>query len=570
MSNTTFDQLGLPADLVAALSAQRITEPFAIQALALPDALDGRDILGRAPTGSGKTLAFGLPALARLAATGKASKRRPKALILSPTRELAEQIHRELGPLAGSVKRRVTSVYGGAAVGRQISALAKGVDLLVATPGRLLDLIDQGEVALDQVEVAVVDEADRMADMGFLPDVRRLLDQTRPDRQTLLFSATLDGDVQALTDRYQRDPALHEIGDPEPDLSAVDHRFIRIAKTKRIDLAADLIDTAGSTVVFVRTRHGVDRLARQLRERGVKAGYIHGGRSQSQRSRALALFTDGKVDALVATDVAARGIHVDGVACVLHYDPPAETKDYVHRSGRTARAGAAGTVISLLDPSQVKASQAMQIELGIEADLEEPPEVTPRQKTGVERPTERRNGRGKSGTASTRKSSRSSSKRGEGSRVRADRASSDPSSTSDGTKSGPTGRGGARSDGSKRSGTKPGQKRRGPTSGGPKSGGPKSGGPKRRSRSTVSAGDERRRGRPAGGEQPSAESSPSHRAGKPGRSGKPAGPGKAKAKPKAKRSATGARATKRTGRSRPPNRKGKFGAKGRRSGSSGS
>ncbi|MEL6985873.1 MAG: DEAD/DEAH box helicase, partial [Actinomycetota bacterium] len=241
MSLTTFDQLGLPAAMVAALSAQRITEPFAIQALTLPDSVAGEDILGRAPTGSGKTLAFGLPALARLAATDKAIKRRPRGLILSPTRELADQIQRELAPLATSVDRRVAAVYGGASIGPQIKALGKGVDLLVACPGRLLDLIDQGQVALDQVEIAVVDEADRMADMGFLPDVRRILDMTMDDRQTLLFSATLDGDVKTLTDRYQHDPALHEIGDPEPDLSTMEHRFLKVRRPDRMDHAADVV-----------------------------------------------------------------------------------------------------------------------------------------------------------------------------------------------------------------------------------------------------------------------------------------------------------------------------------------
>ena len=378
MTGTSFADLGVPSDLVEVLDQRRITAPFEIQASTIPDALAGRDILGRAPTGSGKTLAFGLPALVRLAAAHRAAKRRPRGLILSPTRELAEQISRELEPLAAAVGRRVLAVYGGTGLGRQISALAKGVDLLVACPGRLLDLIEQGQVRLDEVELAVVDEADRMADMGFLPDVRRLLDQTGDERQTLLFSATLDDEVQVLIDRYQRDPALHQIGEVEPDLSLVDHRFIKVKKADRVWLAADLIQDGGPTIVFVRTRHGVDRLARQLRQEGIKAGYIHGGRTQSQRDRALQVFTEGKVDALVATDVAARGIHVDGVACVIHYDPPAEDKDYVHRSGRTARAGAGGTVISFLDPPQVRESDKMQRRLGLEAEVESPPARQPR------------------------------------------------------------------------------------------------------------------------------------------------------------------------------------------------
>ena len=375
MSHVSFAELGLPSELVDVLSRKLITEPFDIQALAIPDALVGKDILGRAPTGSGTTLAFGLPMLARLE---KGSKKQPRGLILSPTRELAEQICRELEPLAAAMDRNVLAVYGGTGLDRQIKALRRGVDVLVACPGRLLDLIQQRAVQLDEVDIVVVDEADRMADMGFLPDVRKLLDQTSDVRQTVLFSATLDGDVKVLTDKYQEDPVIHEVGEAEPDLSTMQHRFIKVQKSDRIWLSADVIADAGPTVVFCRTRHGVDRLARQLKAEGIKAGYIHGGRSQSQRDRALKVFVDGKVDALVATDVAARGIHVDGVACVIHYDPPAEIKDYVHRSGRTARAGAAGVVVSFLDGPQVKESQKMQRKLGLDAELEGLPERQPR------------------------------------------------------------------------------------------------------------------------------------------------------------------------------------------------
>ncbi|MGI9595366.1 MAG: DEAD/DEAH box helicase [Acidimicrobiales bacterium] len=375
MSQTTFAELGLPSELVEVLDRKLIKEPFEIQSLAIPDAMVGQDILGRAPTGSGKTLAFGLPMLARLE---RGTKKLPRGLVLSPTRELAEQICRELEPLAAAMDRQVLAVYGGVGLDRQIRALRKGVDVLVACPGRLIDLINQKAVRLDDVDIVVVDEADRMADMGFLPDVRRLLDQTNDDRQTLLFSATLDKDVQVLIDKYQDDPAVHQVGEVEPDLSIVDHRFIKVKKTDRVWLAADLIADAGPTVIFVRTRHGVDRLARQLKKEGIKAGYIHGGRSQSQRDRALQVFTQGKVDALVATDVAARGIHVDGVACVIHYDPPADIKDYVHRSGRTARAGAEGTVVSFLDGPQVKESQKMQQKLALEGDIEPVPARQPR------------------------------------------------------------------------------------------------------------------------------------------------------------------------------------------------
>lgn len=371
----TFADLGVPAPLVSALDRMRIREPFEIQELTLPDAVAGRDVLGRAPTGSGKTLAFGLAALTRLADTdSRGSRHRPAALILSPTRELAEQICRELEPLAREIDRSVLAVYGGKGLERQITGLRKGVDVLVACPGRLLDLMGQGYVDLSAVSVAVVDEADRMADMGFLPDVRRILDETPDNRQTLLFSATLDNDVRVLIDSYQRDPVEHAVADLEPDLTTMSHRFIKIDKRQRAWLAADLITDLGSTVVFVRTRHGVDRLVRQLGRVGVRSVNLHGGRSQSQRDRALATFSKGKSQALVATDVAARGIHVDGVACVIHYDPPAEVKDYVHRSGRTARAGAEGVVVSFLAPDQVKPSLAMQKTLGVEGTMEDTPE----------------------------------------------------------------------------------------------------------------------------------------------------------------------------------------------------
>ena len=370
-TETAFSRLGVPEPLSAALKAMRFTEPFEIQALTIPDALAGHDILGRAPTGSGKTLSFGVPVLARIST---AAAGRPTGLILAPTRELAEQIRRELDPLAKSVDRTTLAVYGGKGLGQQLKALSKGVDVLVACPGRLIDLVNQGAVDLGDVEVAVVDEADRMADMGFLPDVRKILDMTPESRQTVLYSATLDKEVQVLIDKYQTDPLEFSVAELEPDMSLLTHRFIRVPKKERIWLAADLITELGTSIVFVRTRHGVDRLARQLQRNGVKAAYIHDGRSQSQRDRALSLFTSGKVQALVATDVAARGIHVDGVECVVHYDPPAEYKDYVHRSGRTARAGASGVVVSLLDKPQVAESQKMQLKLGIEADIEPMPE----------------------------------------------------------------------------------------------------------------------------------------------------------------------------------------------------
>jgi superfamily II DNA/RNA helicase len=372
----TFESLGVPRELVAVLGRQGIVAPFEVQAATIPDALAGRDVLGRAPTGSGKTLAFGLPLLARL---GRGERRRPRGLILSPTRELAEQIRRDLHPLALAAGRTIAAVYGGTGFRDQVSALRRGTDVLVACPGRLQDLIEQGEVTLDRVDRVVVDEADRMADMGFLPAVRQLLDRTADDRQTVMFSATLDREVQVLTDRYQRDPVTHHVGEVEPDLSSVTHRFILAGRQAKVELAADLIEDCGPTMVFCRTRHGVDRVARQLKRAGVKTGWMHGGRSQSQRDAALDAFAAGRVRALVATDVAARGIHVDGVSCVIHFDPPADRKDYVHRSGRTARAGAGGVVISVVHDDQRTAVTRLQREVGLPTGGFEPqPELRPR------------------------------------------------------------------------------------------------------------------------------------------------------------------------------------------------
>ena len=362
--STSFADLGVPTDLVAALSARGITEPFPIQAAAIPDALAGRDICGRAPTGSGKTVAFGIPLAALVQ---HAEPHRPRALVLAPTRELAEQIQRELKPLLAARFRRVVSVYGGVGYGPQRKALRKGVDVLVACPGRLADLVGQGDVDLRDVDIVVIDEADRMADMGFLPEVRRLLDATSRDRQTVLFSATLDGDVAVLTRNYQRDPARHEVGSVEPDMTTARHEFWDVEKPQRITRTAEAISDAGSTIVFTRTRRTADRVARQLSAEGVTAGAIHGGRSQGQRDRALRSFANGNVRALVATDVAARGIHVDDVACVVHFDLPEDAKTYLHRSGRTARAGASGIVVSMVGREDASAARQLKRGLGIEA-----------------------------------------------------------------------------------------------------------------------------------------------------------------------------------------------------------
>ena len=289
---SSFRALGVPDELAAVLERAGISTPFDIQVAAIPDALAGRDVLARAPTGSGKTLAFGLPLVAQV---GRGTSRRPRALILSPTRELAEQIRRELEPLATANGRNVLAVYGGVGMNPQRSALQRGVDILVACPGRLTDLIEQGCVSLGDVDQVVIDETDRMADMGFLPTVRKLLDMTAKRRQTQLYSATLDNDVKVLIDRYQHKPVRHQVGETEPDLSNVSHRFIEADRPQKLALSADLIEDAGPTVVFCRTRHGADRVAKQLKRVGIKAAPIHGGRSQGQRTRALEAFADGKV-----------------------------------------------------------------------------------------------------------------------------------------------------------------------------------------------------------------------------------------------------------------------------------
>jgi len=355
----TFADLGVPARLCDRLNELGIAEPFPVQAATLPDALAGRDICGKAPTGSGKTIAFGLPLLARIE---KATPRRPKGLVLVPTRELASQVQDQLEALCWGTKTEVLAVYGGAGMGSQMKALSRGVEVVVATPGRLKDLLERGSLRLDDVNIVVIDEADRMADMGFLPEVRRLLDMTNKQRQTMLFSATLDGDVDVLIRNYQTNPAHHEAVSIE-QRGEVTHRFWAVSHADRIQVATAIVERSWPAIVFSRTRHGAERLSKQLNKAGVRSEAIHGDRSQSQRERALGAFGRGDVHVLVATDVAARGIHVDGVACVLQFDPPATDKDYVHRSGRTGRAGEPGTVITLVSPEKEKDVRKMQREL---------------------------------------------------------------------------------------------------------------------------------------------------------------------------------------------------------------
>ncbi len=365
---SSFSDLGVHPAVVEALASQGIETPFEIQQATIPDGLSGRDILGRAPTGSGKTLAFGIPIASTIE---KAEKSRPLALILAPTRELATQIADELDPLMRARKRWAVAVYGGASYNKQVQQIRRGADVLVATPGRLEDMIQQGDVSLGAVKWVVLDEADRMADMGFLPPVRRILDKCHPKRQTTLFSATLDGDVAVLSREYQKNPVRHEIGPAEPDIKSMTHLFWNVERPERVEIAARTITRLYPSIVFVRTRHGADRVAKQLSRAGVDAVAIHGNRSQGQRERALASFANGKAQALVATDVAARGVHIDGVESVIHFDPPEDHKTYIHRSGRTARAGATGIVISFIGKAQRTASKKMQKAAGISSEFED-------------------------------------------------------------------------------------------------------------------------------------------------------------------------------------------------------
>ncbi len=367
--SSNFADLGTPNDLVRALSARGIDTPFPVQELTLADGLAGRDVSGRAPTGSGKTLAFGIPLAVRLS---HAKPRRPLGLVLVPTRELAAQVAGELEWIGGPRKLRVATVYGGVGYGPQRKALKRGVDVLVACPGRLGDLVGTKDVVLDSVEMVVLDEADRMADMGFLPEVRKLLDLTPSTRQTLLFSATLDGAIDTLVQRYQRDPVRHQVADnPDHALNAT-HYFWKAEGDDRIRIISDVARAAGTTIVFCRTKRNADRVTKRLDQTGLSTATIHGGRSQGQRERALRDFTDGRVEALVATDVAARGIHIDSVACVVHYDPPADTKDYTHRSGRTARAGSTGIVVSLVSKGQHREVSRLQRALKLPSGIDPP------------------------------------------------------------------------------------------------------------------------------------------------------------------------------------------------------
>ncbi|GAA1963493.1 DEAD/DEAH box helicase [Amycolatopsis minnesotensis] len=352
--NTSFAALGVPAELVTVLAEHGVDAPFPIQAATLPHSLAGRDVLGRGRTGSGKTYAFVLPLLARLAERPvKRRASRPRALILAPTRELASQIDAAITPLAKALSLRSTTIFGGVSANPQISAVRGGVDIVVACPGRLEDLTSSGDVRLDDIEITVLDEADHMADLGFLPVVRRLLDRTPRDSQRMLFSATLDAGVDVLVKRYLTDPVTHSVDSARSPVSTMKHHVLHVVEGERLEVLAQLASAPGRSVVFTRTKHRAKSLAKQLVKSGVPAVELHGNLGQNARTRNLGAFSDGSATTLVATDIAARGIHVDDVARVIHADPPVEHKAYLHRSGRTARAGAEGTVITLMTDAQI-------------------------------------------------------------------------------------------------------------------------------------------------------------------------------------------------------------------------
>ena len=375
----TFDSLGVAEELTKALADQGITTAFPIQSLTIADALAGRDVCGKAKTGSGKTLAFGLPLLQRSAASIAASGAdrhggqpgRPLALVMLPTRELAVQVYDVIEPLAATLGLRAVAVYGGADIERQVAKLRKGVDVIIATPGRLIDLGDRGELTVADVETLVLDEADRMADMGFMPQVEWVLRRLERPHQTLLFSATLDGAVDRLVTRYLNDPVFHEVASSTQTVAAMEHRFLQIHQMDKVKVAVAICNAQEKSLIFVRTKRGADKLVEQLEREGLRAAAIHGDLRQANRERALADFGSGKLPVLVATDVAARGLHIEGVDVVIHYDPPEDHKAYLHRSGRTARAGRAGVVVTLVLWNQVVEAEVIQRRLGLRIPIVE-------------------------------------------------------------------------------------------------------------------------------------------------------------------------------------------------------
>ncbi|GAA3799133.1 DEAD/DEAH box helicase [Streptomyces coacervatus] len=360
----SFADLAMPAPLLAALGHEGVTVPFPIQAATLPNSLAGRDVLGRGRTGSGKTLAFGLPVLARTAGR-RAEPRQPLALVLVPTRELAQQVTDALTPYARAVRLRLSTVVGGMSIGRQAHALRAGAEVVVATPGRLKDLIDRGDCRLGDVAVTVLDEADQMTDMGFMPQVTALLDHVRPGGQRMLFSATLDRNVDRLVRRYLTDPVVHSVDPSAGAVTTMEHHVLHVQEADKHRTTTEIAARDDRVIMFLDTKHAVDRLTEHLLASGVRAAALHGGRSQPQRTRTLAQFKDGQVTVLVATNVAARGIHVDDLDLVVNVDPPGDHKDYLHRGGRTARAGASGSVVTLVTPRQRRGMARLMASAGI-------------------------------------------------------------------------------------------------------------------------------------------------------------------------------------------------------------
>jgi superfamily II DNA/RNA helicase len=361
----SFDELGINPALSKALARQGITSPFPIQTATLPDAVSGLDVLGRGQTGSGKTLAFGLAMLTRLAER-RAKPHKPLGLILAPTRELAMQIQDSLAPLMSAVNLRSRLIAGGMPYGKQIDALRSGVPILIATPGRLMDLMERGDVDLCSTEMVVLDEADQMADMGFLPAMKTILDTVKPGGQRLLFSATLDKDVNRLVRTYLNDPVEHSVDTGQASVTTMDHHVLVVHPEDRDVIIAQIAAREGRTIIFTRTKHGADKLAAKLAGQGVPVGVLHGGKTQAVRTRTLKEFKDGAIRTLVATNVAARGIHVDGISLVVHFDAPTDPKDYLHRAGRTARAGESGTVVTMTAPRQQRTVKHMTDRCGVQ------------------------------------------------------------------------------------------------------------------------------------------------------------------------------------------------------------
>ncbi len=363
---TSFTALGVSGEIVEVLTGRGILEPFPVQVMTIPDAMAGRDVCGKAQTGSGKTLAFGIPMIER---TVKSRPKYPRSLVLVPTRELCRQVSEELSPLAEAQGLSLVSVYGGAPMGAQIDKIKNGADIVVATPGRLIDLVDRKVVSVESVECAVLDEADQMADMGFLPQVHAIMREIQGTPQVMLFSATLDGAVRSLVNAYLSDPVRHEVETSGDIVDEQTHRFVAVHYMDKAKVAATIIGSVDRTLIFVGTKRNADRVTSQLRDEGVKARAIHGDKRQSERERALADFMDGRLPALVATNVAARGLHIDDVDIVMHYDPPQDYKSFVHRSGRTARAGETGLVVSLVEWDQVEDVERLQRASGLNYEI---------------------------------------------------------------------------------------------------------------------------------------------------------------------------------------------------------